>query len=108
MSFNTMNTMNKMTTRDIQVPKTWNDIGNGVGFNANVWSVVADSAGNVYAGGEFTSLSDGTPMNYISKLPAGTNGWTSIGDGVGGGFNNGVDSIAYDSANNIYAGGNFT
>ena len=48
-------------------------------------------------------------FNRVAKLAYNSTTWTTVGSGTGGGFISGyVNSLAVDSNNNLYAGGNFT
>jgi hypothetical protein len=89
---------------------TWSALGTGTntGANINVKTVAIDSVNNVYIGGSFTSAG-GVPANYIAKWNPNTSTWSALGNGLTttdlffGAF-----SIAIDSLNNVYAGGQFT
>ncbi len=79
----------------------------GTGFNSTVTSLALDGAGNIYAGGAFSTY-QGTVANNIVKLDA--SNWTldTTFDPTGTGFNNLVYSLVLDGAGNIYVGGQFT
>jgi hypothetical protein len=79
----------------------WNNLGSG--FNDIVFTVVFDKQGNLYAGGWFTQLGDGTPMKYISKWN-GTS-WIQVGGGLIG---SGVYTMEIDQYDNLIVGGLFT
>jgi LPXTG-site transpeptidase (sortase) family protein len=70
------------------------------GMNQVVFSLVAEGAGNLYAGGLFTSAG-GTPVNDIAMWD-GTS-WHALGAGI----NNSVVSLMLDGSGNLYAGGIF-
>jgi trimeric autotransporter adhesin len=77
----------------------------GVGFDSSV-SVLAATAGAVYAGGGFTNVNDQGfifPVNHIAMWD-GYN-WYNLGSGVNA--NGAVNAIAV-SGNNVYVGGTFT
>jgi hypothetical protein len=77
------------------------------GCNSSVETIAIDSANNVYAGGYFTAAG-GNLANYIAKWD-GAN-WSALIDATTGinGLNGSLSAVAIDSANNVYAGGNFT
>lgn len=77
----------------------------GLGFDASV-TVLAATAGAVYAGGNFTNVINppfSSTVNHIAMWD-GFN-WYSLGSGVNA--NSGVSAIAV-SGNNVYIGGGFT
>jgi len=80
-------------------PPTWSALGSGVDGRVN--AITFDSAGNLYAGGDFTHAG-GVTANHIAKWNGSS--WSALGSGV----NNFVYTIAFDSAGNLYAGGEFT
>jgi hypothetical protein len=88
----------------------WTGIGEGTGggFNDSVNALTLDAEDNLIAGGSFDALSDGenTPMKHIAKLDG--TGWTPIGAGTGGGFNDRVYALTADSAGSLIAAGWFT
>ena len=59
-----------------------------------------DNAGNLYAGGWFTTAG-GVAVNHIAKWDGST--WSALGSGLDGG----VYALAVDGAGNLYAGGWF-
>ncbi|MEN9846369.1 MAG: hypothetical protein RIS36_1516, partial [Pseudomonadota bacterium] len=71
------------------------------GCNGIVYALTADSSGNLYAGGGFTTAG-GTTANYIAKWN-GTS-WSALGTGM----DSGVYALTVDSSGNLYAGGWFT
>lgn len=84
----------------------WQALGNGLGSaygsNSNTVTALAlDHAGNLYAGGSFSSSGD----NYMQGV-AKWNGtaWSALGSGLGGS----ATSLAVDGQDNLYAGGYFT
>jgi hypothetical protein len=90
---------------------TWSDLeGYGSGgenfFNAEIDALAVDSNNNIYAGGGFT---DASGPNFVAKYTPGS-GWSDIGASTGTDaiFNGAIYALAVDSANNVYAGGNFT
>ncbi|MEP4076409.1 choice-of-anchor D domain-containing protein [Haloferula sp.] len=62
--------------------------------------MVLDESGNLYCGGDFTTV-DGITANRVAMWDGTT--WTPLGDGL----NNKVHSLAYVDGN-LYAGGQFT
>jgi hypothetical protein len=77
----------------------------GPGLNGAVTSLAFDSAGNLYAGGNFTKTGDAiTTLNRIGKWD-GVN-WSNLASGIDDGTM--VQAIAFDSADHVYIGGNFT
>ncbi len=82
---------------------TYNSI-NGVS-NGNVYAI-AVSGFDVYVGGDFTTLGNGTAANNIAKWNSST-GWSALTDGTINGVNNAVFALAI-SGTNVYVGGLFT
>jgi hypothetical protein len=65
-------------------------------------SVLAgDGHGNLYAGGEFTTIGE-VRANNIARWDGSR--WSALG----GGTNGGVSALAFDEAGNLYVGGYFT
>ena len=79
--------------------ETWSALGNGM--NADVYALALDSAGNLYAGGSFTSAG-GTPANRIAEWDG--SAWLPLGSGMDAE----VYALATDGRGYLYAGGNFT
>ena len=78
---------------------------NGVG--SEVWALAIDGNDNIYAGGIFTTLGDGTTtVNYIAKWD-GTDWSALISSSGSNGLNSAVTAIAVDGSNNVYVGGGF-
>jgi hypothetical protein len=84
---------------------SYSRLGSGIQVGKYVSALAVDSNNNLYVGGDFTQLGDGTTVNYIAKWNPTTSTWSSLGNGIGNGF---VYSIAIDSNNNVYVGGDFT
>lgn len=82
----------------------WTDIG-GTLINAFTYALVADPNGNLYAGGQFTTINGGTSVNYIAEWDGTT--WLPLGNITSPGLNGYVNSLAYNN-NKLYAGGGFT
>jgi hypothetical protein len=81
----------------------WGQIGAGPssGLNGNIYVLARDPAGNLYAGGAFTTI-NGLSTNYIAKWNGST--WSALGTGM----NDTVRELVFDSSGNLYAGGAFT
>ncbi|MEY4071017.1 MAG: hypothetical protein RL721_1631, partial [Candidatus Eisenbacteria bacterium] len=71
------------------------------GLDGNVYALVVDGAGNLYAGGAF-SHAGGVVTNGIAKWDG--HEWSALGTGM----NDIVLSLAVDAAGHVYAGGWFT
>jgi hypothetical protein len=71
------------------------------GMDDTVSALAADGAGNLYAGGAFTTAG-GVVANHIAKWDGTT--WSALGSGM----DDGVYALAVDGAGNLYAGGRFT
>jgi hypothetical protein len=88
---------------------SWSELGGGVhhqdgSFNTQIWSVVGDHAGNIYASGEFIYDSG---YNYVAKWD-GTS-WSKLGAGAYSlNANGSIHSLCADQAGNLYAAGYFT
>ena len=85
---------------------SWSALSNGINNVNNIVNTIAtDSNNNVYVGGRFISAGGVTGTSYIAKwTPSDSGGsWSALGSGV----NNIVNTIAIDSTDNIYIGGNF-
>ncbi len=99
--FEKRNSINKITTF------TWNSVtGSGInGVNGTV-NVIAINGSDVYVGGSFTSLGDGTTS---AKNIAKWNGssWSVLPVGGSNGVNNTVKAISI-SGPDVYVGGYFT
>ena len=79
-------------------PPTWSALGSGVDGRVN--AITFDSAGNLYAGGDFTHAG-GVTANHIAKWNGSS--WSALGSGV----NDYVLAINCNSAGNLYIGGVF-
>jgi hypothetical protein len=84
----------------------WLPLGTGMNtttpYNYNyVFALAFDAAGNLYAGGNFTTAG-GMPAKNIAKWD-GTN-WSALDSGLNGI----VNALACDGIGNLYAGGTFT
>ncbi len=73
----------------------------GSGLNAQVNSLVIDSSGSIYAGGNFSSSGE-VSAKAVAKWD-GTS-WSSLGVGVTGA----VKAMAFDQAGHLYVGGDNT
>jgi hypothetical protein len=85
---------------------TWSPLCNGsnCGMNGAVNAFAFDSAGNLYAGGDFTTAG-GVAVNYIARWD-GTR-WSALCSGGSCGMNKAVNALAVDSTGILYAGGLF-
>ncbi len=80
----------------------WMSSGENYGLlGGNVYALTRDAAGNLYAGGTFTTAG-GRSASYIARWDGVA--WTNLGSGC----NNAVYALACDAAGVLYAGGNFT
>ena len=82
----------------------WSDLGSGL--NNICRSIAIDSNNNIYTCGQFTSTFGGTAgtLNRIAKWNPSTGIWSALGSGL----NNICLSIAIDSNDIVYVGGEFT
>ncbi len=90
---------------------TWSALGNGL--NSDVYALTLDPGGNLYVGGVFSFLCGNADCTSLGQRVNGIAKWTPSGDsgtwsGVGMGLDYTVYALAWDSNNNIYAGGSFT
>ena len=81
---------------------TWHPLPNAGGY---VHALALDGSGNIYAGGEFTTIG-GLSRNRIAKLSTSGTGaadatWNPNANGT-------VLAVALDGSGNVYAGGQFT
>lgn len=80
----------------------------GTGFNGNVQDIALDTSGNIYIGGNFTSL-NGTTRNRMVKLNSSGIVDTTFSSNLGSGFNLSVLSIDIEPTfGQIVVGGEFT
>jgi hypothetical protein len=86
----------------------WSALGSGMGGGivSGPWvkALALDAAGNLYAGGYFTTAG-GVSANHIAKWDG--TAWSALGSGVSGSYTL-VQALAVDGAGNLYAGGGFT
>ena len=82
----------------------WSALGSGMGGDRCqlVYALAVDGAGNLYAGGYFTTAG-GVAANHIAKWNG--SAWSALGSGMSDGA---VAALAVDGAGNLYAGGYFT
>lgn len=85
--------------------RTWFKYPNA--FNNTILSILVDVGGNIYVGGKFTKLED-CPCGYIAMWDVSQEVWSLLGNFNANGVNNFVRAISFDSASNVYAGGDFT
>lgn len=80
--------------------------GSSVGLNGAVYALAAYGT-DLYIGGQFTQLSDGTPVNYLTKWNGSS--FVQLADGASFGVNSYVNFITSNiEEEKIYIGGNFT
>jgi hypothetical protein len=82
---------------------SWSTLGSGIA-GGQVNALAADNAGNVYAGGSFTTAGTAS-ADDIAQWNGNT--WSALGSGTGGGASPLVTALAVDIAGNLYAGGSF-
>jgi hypothetical protein len=70
-------------------------------------SVAIDSTGNVYVGGFFTTAG-GILVNRVAKWDGSLSFFSPLGSGVTSSISFWLDTVAVDSFNNVYVGGQFT
>jgi hypothetical protein len=75
---------------------------NSLAANDEIYTVSADLAGNVYAGGIFT---DADSNEYVAKYNGAV--WSEPGAALGMGVNQEIDAICTDASGSVYAGGIF-
>ena len=73
----------------------------GTGANGRVWSMAVDASGNLYAGGDFTSIG-GTAAANIAMWNGST--WAAMGSGAGAR----VLALALANDGTLFIGGSFT
>jgi len=81
----------------------WQPLGPGfTGGIAGVMAVAKMPNGDLVAGGDFTALGDGTPMNHIAR-------WNGVAwTGIGGGVDNAVDALLVLPNGELIVAGWFT
>ena len=90
---------------------SWAELGSGTNaLHANnaIWTLAVDGAGNIYAGGAFSNNANG--QGYVAKWDGVS--WSELGTGANslnanGQTPGGINTLATDSRNNIYAAGSF-
>ena len=83
--------------------ENWSEEFKERGFDGVIWATVADSVGNVYVGGLFSSV-DGVPVSNIARWDG--NSWSALGSGLAGNSSY-VKALEIDNNGVLYAGGNF-
>ena len=76
-------TLNRITWWNPSNPTVWNPLGGSgatAGLNSNVNTMVFDSNGNLYIGGNFTATSSGILCNGIVRYDPSTNSWDALGN----------------------------
>lgn len=77
----------------------------GAGVNGSINAMVLDASGNIYIGGNFTSV-NGANAFRIARLTS--TGALDRSFNSGNGFNSSVLALAIDASGNILVGGDFT
>ena len=85
---------------------SWATIGSGNNGVNNTVNAIAISGTDIYVGGSFTLLGDGTSAKYIAKWSTITNTWSTLTSGSSNGVNSTVNAIAVNGSD-VYIGGNF-
>lgn len=78
--------------------ENWVSMGNGI--NDGVFAFAESASGDLYVGGNFTSI-DGLSVNYIARWDG--ENWHPLGSGL----NASPTEIAIDSSENVYVAGTF-
>ena len=68
-------------------------------MNNPVSALAFDASGNLYAGGNFTTIG-GKIANFIARWNGSS--WSDLGLGLWGGY---VNALAVDASGNLYVGG---
>ncbi len=77
---------------------------NSLNANQEIFCLITDPQGNIYAGGNFSNRNSG---RYIAKWNGST--WSEVGTGVNTlNVNSSILTITFDPLGNLYAGGYFT
>jgi hypothetical protein len=86
---------------------TWSSRGSGVraASTATIHAMAYDSLGNLYVGGEFTSIG-GVGATNIARWNGSS--WSALGSNGSWSLSSSVRAIATDSSGNVYVGGSFT
>jgi hypothetical protein len=71
------------------------------GLAPGVYSLVMDSAGNLYVSGDFPTTIGGTTYNYVAKWDGAA--WSSLGSGLPY-----ASTLAFDPTGTLHAGGGMT
>jgi len=88
------------------------DLSNGT--NGNVTAMVLDPFANLYVGGSFVNVYDGSNSapyvaNSVAKWNVSTSSWSLLGNAAGYGVSGSVYTMTYDTSNAaVYLGGNIT
>lgn len=80
---------------------SWNSVGGGMDTGTAIWAVAISPGGDVYVGGDFSSMG-GVSASNIAKWNGSR--WSALGSGV----NDVVRSLAFDSNGDLVVGGDFT
>jgi len=79
---------------------TWSTLGDGV--NGTINALAVDSAGNLYAGGDFLTAG-GETVNRVAKWDSSASTWSALDNGVTGT----VNALVVGSNDDLYVGGRF-
>ncbi|HKY53857.1 MAG TPA: hypothetical protein VJM08_06085, partial [Anaerolineales bacterium] len=93
----------------------WSALGNNGAGNGSlndwVWALEVDGNGNLYVGGDFTSVYNGTNIinsPYLSAWNESTSSWFFPTDGtLQGAANKNISAVVADGNGNVYVGGEF-
>ncbi len=89
---------------------SWSELGAGVTpqyqHNAQIFSILADAAGNVYAAGDFYYSDIFSGYNYVAKWDGAS--WSELGTSSIFHANGNINQLCTDRYGSIYAGGDFT
>lgn len=83
----------------------WSACGTGAAVGGVVRTLAVGTAGNIYAGGSFTSMGGVANTRFIARWNVSTGAWASIGTTAGG---TAIYVLAIAPAGVLYAGGDFT
>ncbi|MEM9242941.1 MAG: hypothetical protein AAGA27_02645 [Pseudomonadota bacterium] len=91
--------------------KGWSALSSGgqTGVNLTVRALTTDASGNLFVGGQFTTIGNGTggeTANYIAKWN--DNGWSTLTSNGQNGVNSLVRALTTDASGNLLVGGGFT
>ncbi len=79
-------------------------VGPGGGPDSEIFELIFDDTGNLYAGGDFTDAGGDQDADHVAVWNG--SAWTSIG-GPGSGVSSYVYALAIDEVGRVFAGGDF-